>query len=126
MAIAVVVKGGSFFMGTIETIKPNREERATCRSRWPVACATVKKLIQIEEGIESASDKDWRQELDYVRQAIDNIGGRCETFTVYHQKHGRNEKLERLPCQIARRTIMVEGLQGEWIAHDYTIPVGKK
>ena len=97
----------------IETIRPNQNERTTCRSGRPVACAGVKKLIQLAEGIETEHHKDWPHTLETVRQTIDEISGRCETFNLYNQKHGRDEKLERLPCQITRRTIMVERLDGE-------------
>ncbi len=103
-----------------EIIQPTRAERATCRSGCPVACAGVQEFNQIAEGTQG------RQQVDDVRQAIDEIAGRCEIFNYYHQKHGRNQKLERLPCQIARRTIMVERLGGEWIEHEYSLPAGRK
>lgn len=105
-------------------MRPNRSERDTCLVAEPRACRGVKSLEGKAGQIETGADS-YRDKLDGVRQDVDEIAGGCSAFNCFHRKHGRDSKLEQLPCQKLRRDILVDRLGGQWTEHDYTIPAGR-
>lgn len=75
--------------------KPKKEEWEQCLYHGPKACSGINGLAQEELKTIKKRHSPWRRRLDFVRQGVDRVRGRC--YAVEQLK--RTEKFDQLPCR---------------------------